>query len=66
MRKMFYKRAYGNRSIDKIVRVEETPNYPHDNNTSSVPEKSYALVIVFANIYFGCKIEFLSIPGRNF
>ena len=50
--------------MDEIVRVEETPNYPHDNNTSSVPEKSYALVILFANIYFGCKIEFLSVHSR--
>jgi hypothetical protein len=41
--------------MDEIVRVEETPNYPHDNNTSSVPEKSYALVILFAKFISAAK-----------
>lgn len=37
--------------MDEIVRVEETPNYPHDNSTSA-PEKSYALVNLIFSFFF--------------
>eukprot|EP00597_Dinobryon_sp_UTEXLB2267_P005220 CAMPEP_0170078388 /NCGR_PEP_ID=MMETSP0019_2-20121128/14987_1 /TAXON_ID=98059 /ORGANISM="Dinobryon sp., Strain UTEXLB2267" /LENGTH=661 /DNA_ID=CAMNT_0010291231 /DNA_START=84 /DNA_END=2069 /DNA_ORIENTATION=- len=42
--KMFYQNVYGNRSMDEITRIEETPNYPHGDTEAAAAPTAYAVV----------------------